>query len=344
METTQPTILIVDDHAANRWAMHTLLGGIGAHLIEAGSGNEALAIALEQDLAVILLDANMPGMDGYEVAELLRQEPRTAHIPVIFLTAVYRDPEHRARGYAAGAVDYLEKPVDKHLLGSKVQVFIQLWERTHKLKTALHQVETARRHLEREIERRQVAEAGLRESVRLDPLTGLHNRLAIDEGLRRELARAERHGERFALLFLDLDRFKPVNDRFGHQAGDQVLRETAQRLSNCVRQADTLARFGGDEFMILMPEIRECQDILPLAQRVEQALAAPVPVEGGEAALGVSIGIACYPEDGTEADALLDGADKAMYAAKQGGGGYAFAGECVDVPAASGRVGKTAGH
>ena len=126
MTSFRPAILVVDDIPANLVAMDKLLAPMGAEVVKANSGNEALSYCLDRDFAVLLLDVDMPGMDGYEVAELLRSEEKTAHLPIIFVTAAYRDELHQMRGYGAGAVDYIEKPVNDFVLRSKVQVFLDL--------------------------------------------------------------------------------------------------------------------------------------------------------------------------------------------------------------------------
>ena len=126
---SKPSILVVDDVAANRLAIKRLLHNVDADIVEASSGNEALSLAVQQNnLALILLDVQMPGMDGYEVAQFLREEPQTRHIPIIFVTAVYRDEQHMLKGYSSGAVDYISKPIIPEILMSKVQIFLELWQ------------------------------------------------------------------------------------------------------------------------------------------------------------------------------------------------------------------------
>ena len=125
----KPSILVVDDVAANRLAIKRLLQNVDANMVEASSGNEALGLAVQQkNLALILLDVQMPEMDGYEVAQFLREEPQTRHIPIIFVTAVYRDEQHMLKGYSSGAVDYISKPIIPEILMSKVQIFLELWQ------------------------------------------------------------------------------------------------------------------------------------------------------------------------------------------------------------------------
>ncbi|MBZ0070720.1 MAG: EAL domain-containing protein [Gammaproteobacteria bacterium] len=158
-----------------------------------------------------------------------------------------------------------------------------------------------------------------------DPLTDLPNRLLLSNRLTRAMARAARHGRQLAVLFLDLDRFKQINDTLGHGAGDRLLRAVASRLEKCLRQGDTVARMGGDEFAILLEDIARNDDVLPILDKIMAAMHNPVGLEGYEFFLSFSIGISLYPQDGEHADILLRNADTAMYRAKADGrSGFCF--------------------
>jgi diguanylate cyclase (GGDEF)-like protein len=150
-----------------------------------------------------------------------------------------------------------------------------------------------------------------------DLLTGLPNRRLLDDRLQQALYAAQRHGRALAVLLIDLDDFKQVNDSAGHRGGDIVLREVAQRLANCIRKADTLARHGGDEFAIVMSDQRADADCSVVAEKVLRALAQPFEVDGRSFTVGASTGIAVFPSGGTDGDTLLRNADAAMYRAKQ---------------------------
>jgi diguanylate cyclase (GGDEF)-like protein/PAS domain S-box-containing protein len=154
-----------------------------------------------------------------------------------------------------------------------------------------------------------------------DSLTGLPNRRLLDDRLHQALRLAQRRDARLAVMLVDLDEFKRVNDAHGHGAGDAVLREVAQRLTGCIRKADTLARQGGDEFVVVIPDLALDADCQVVAEKILGALAAPFAVAGGAQRIGASIGISLYPADAGEGDALLRNADAAMYRAKQAGGG-----------------------
>lgn len=152
-----------------------------------------------------------------------------------------------------------------------------------------------------------------------DTLTGLPNRALVTDRLSQALASARREGHGVALLYIDLDRFKPVNDTHGHAVGDLLLREAAQRMRDCVRESDTVGRFGGDEFVVLLPRVEVSDDALRVAEKIRSALASPFLVSGLRLEVSSSIGVALYPEDGRSESSLLLGADRAMYEAKRSG-------------------------
>jgi diguanylate cyclase (GGDEF)-like protein len=158
-----------------------------------------------------------------------------------------------------------------------------------------------------------------------DTLTGLPNRRLLDDRLRQALFAAQRRDARVAVMMVDLDRFKQVNDALGHRAGDSVLREVAHRLTGCVRKADTLARHGGDEFVVVFSDLQLESDCQVVAEKILRALEAPFRVDGQEFSIGASIGISLFPADASDGEALLRNADVAMYRAKQlGANNYRF--------------------
>ena len=173
------------------------------------------------------------------------------------------------------------------------------------------------RHQELAEAAHEAAEA-LRRQAHHDPLTGLPNRALLQDRLNQVLARAERSGEVAALLFLDLDHFKAVNDTWGHAAGDRLLQAVALRLTGCLRAEDTVARVGGDEFVVLLPNLQYAEDAAEVAQKVTAVLADPLMLEGCEMSVTASVGISLFPRDGLDAGTLTQKADAAMYQAKKG--------------------------
>jgi diguanylate cyclase (GGDEF)-like protein len=284
-------ILLVDDRPENLMALEAILEPLGHRLISVTSGPKALRELLHTEFALILLDVNMPGLDGFATADYIKQRPRTAHVPIIFLTAYSAESTQMSRAYAAGAVDYLFKPFDPIVLRAKVAVFLDLY------------------HLRRRAE--QLAHRALH-----DPLTGLPNRTLVLDRLEQALAGLARSPGSVGVLFIDLDRFKEVNDTLGHDAGDQLLVETAERIRDVLRPTDTLARFGGDEFVILCEGLGGPEQGAVIANRIREAVAAPFVLGGQRTTVSASIGIALA--DGPEQNpaALLRAADIDMYRAK----------------------------
>ena len=159
----------------------------------------------------------------------------------------------------------------------------------------------------------------LRHMAQHDPLTDLPNRGLFNDRLAHELALAKRVQGRFAMVFLDLDYFKPINDNYGHHMGDELLLQFARRLQNCVRAADTVGRIGGDEFVVLISQVNDAEHLQALAEKLHQTMRSPFTVDGHELSISCSLGVAVYPDHGTDAAALTKSADQAMYRAKEAG-------------------------
>jgi diguanylate cyclase (GGDEF)-like protein len=320
---SRPKILVVDDTPANLFAMRRLLAQVDADVIECASGNEALSLCLDHQFALVLLDVNMPDMDGFEVADIMSEELHLEETPVIFVTAAYADDLSRLKGYRSGAVDYIAKPVNDAILLSKVKVFLELYGSKARLTDALASLEQRNEQLRLEIAERRRIEAQMRHQATHDLLTGLPNRALFIETLDQALSRAQRHAEKFGLLYIDIDGFKAVNDSFGHQAGDMLLVEIAQRLRAILRVEDTVARLGGDEFAVVVDHAGDPDALLRKCTSICATLGNPYRLagngEGFEARVGASIGAAIYPQHGATRDSLIQAADDAMYAAKRAG-------------------------
>ena len=321
MKQDRPIILIVDDLKANRLALIRLLRHVEADLIEAENGQEALVKAISlPNLSLILLDVQMPVMDGYETAELLREEPQTLNIPIIFITAVHRDEQHILKGYSSGAIDYITKPVQPEIFTAKLSLFMVLW----RLKNGLELEIKARIDLE---------EKNLFLAYH-DLLTGLPNRRQLVIDIEKAAYRADRQGSEFALLFVDLDGFKAVNDSLGHKLGDQVLKTIAERFLYLVRKTDTVARYGGDEFIILLTDVSNSQHLTGRINEVLLSAKKPIKFQHEEIQLSASIGVCVYPDQIDDPNKLIDFADIAMYKAKtQGRNSFCFFSEEMDAAA-----------
>ena len=302
------TILIVDDESMNRKLLEALLRPEGHRTRTAASGLDALVSVMQLPPDLILLDVMMPGMDGYAVARTLKSDPATAGIPIIMLSA-QRDPDARLKGLEAGAEDFLTKPVDRAELWLRVRNLLRLKEMSDALA-----VQGA--DLERQVNERT---AELNRLAHFDALTGLPNRALFMETLEKTLALSVEQGCGVALLFIDIDDFKTVNDTRGHASGDSLLREFGDRLRRSVRVRDTVGRLGGDEFGVILLVEDGPNGAARVAQKVVDAMRVPFELDGTEVTASASVGIALCPDDAERPDLLLQYADTAMYTAKKAG-------------------------
>ncbi len=412
-------ILVVDDNAAKRLAIVSILEQLGHTTIEAGSGEAALREVMKRSFAVILLDVQMPIMDGYETARLIRMRRESEHTPIIFTTAHAKDEADIPVAYASGAVDFIFAPIEPAVLRAKVTVFVDLHLKARRLERVLDNVadgivtisadgviesfnraaivlfgydedeaigqlfstivvprdregpatllqdtggrsveavgcrkdgttfpielelsdvqfETRKVHIGclRDIFERQTHTDSLRYQALHDDLTDLPNRVLFGDRVQIAIRAALRLKQPLALLVMDLDGFKQVNDTLGHQQGNRLLRLVAERLVGCLREGDTVARLGGDEFGILPIGGTDLAGAATVAWKVLQALETPFLLDGNSIDVKASIGMTLVPDHGDNIDDLLRRADLAMYDAKKTGSGYAmFATEQEDIPA-----------
>ena len=431
-------ILVVDDERINLKLIEGILRDCALNLVTATSGEDALKKIGKHEFAVALLDVMMPGMDGFELAEKLRQNDVTNEVPIIFITAISKEQQHVFRGYELGAVDYLFKPVEPEVLRGKVEVFAdlhrhkrELEQTTLRLESTVKALEASRKALEkseeryrmvadynydweswigpdgvyryvspscerisgyppdrfledqdflgrivhhedlpawqnfmlvqskdsaelrfrihhnntrirwismvkhgiegedgsflgvrtsmRDITNRKYMEDKLKHSMLHDPLTGLPNRNLFLDRLSRVRERSIRHANCFAVLFINLDRFQAVNDNYGHSMGDKLLVRIGTHLLQILRSEDTLARFGGDEFVILIDEMARKSDIRDVVKVIQGSFEKPFDVEGVKftisASMGLQIALNDQADQADQAD-LVHNAQLAMYKAK----------------------------
>lgn len=289
-------ILIVDDEVVSRYTVEALLESEGYHLVFAESGPEALAKAEALVPDLMLLDVVMPGMDGFQVCQKLRANPRLAELPVVMVTAL-DDRESRIRGIEMGADDFMTKPFDCAELRARIRTITRL-NRYRRL------VET---------------EEQLAYLANYDVLTQLPNRNLLFERLRQSLRQARRHHQSIVVLALDLDNFQMINDSLGHEFGDNMLIEVAQRLSRAIPPGATVARMGGDEFVVIQESDNPVKDVNELSQCLLDTISQSIIMRDQEIFVTASIGISVYPGDGDEAAALLKNANTALSGAKAQG-------------------------
>ena len=306
-------ILVVDDEPQNCKLLELLLASEGYVTQTAASGREALELVAHRPPDLVLLDVMMPGLDGYAVAAALKADPLTAGIPVIMVSAL-GDRTARLHGLQSGAEDFLIKPVDRAELSLRVRNLLRLKE----LNDALHTQGSA---LEQQVSART---ADLHRLAHYDSLTGLPNRSLFQAELQRAVTAASPTGD-VAVLFVDIDRFKGVNDTWGHGVGDELLRQFGNRISRCVRAGDTVGRIGGDEFALIVVTAPGGTGASIVAKAILDSLNLPFDLGIQTVSVTASIGIALLRgaavdvNDPGAADSLLQSADTAMYSAKDAG-------------------------
>jgi diguanylate cyclase (GGDEF)-like protein len=294
------SILIVDDQESNVSLLEQLLRATGyTRVASTMNSQEVCELHRKNCYDLILLDLQMPGMDGFHVMVDLKTNASDSYLPVIVLTA---QPAHRLRALQAGAKDFISKPFD--LLEVKTRIHNMLEVRLlHK------QLENYNKVLE--------------QRVLHDSMTGLPNRDLFGDRLTHAIALAKRHAWTLAVMFLDLDRFKCINDTHGHAVGDGVLKEVAKRMLEHARE-DTVCRNGGDEFLYLVMNPQGNENIERMADVLLKNIAQPIDMGDLQPVIKASIGIAIYPDDGATGDQLIRNADTAMYRAKKSMIGYVF--------------------
>ena len=440
----QPTVLIVDDSATKRLALRAMLAPLGHAIVEVDSGYAALRAVRRAAFALILMDVQMPTLDGYQTATLIRRRIEAKLTPIIFVSGFGRNEEQTAAAYASGAVDFVSTPIRPDVLRAKVSVFIDLFVQSQDLlaqseelrrsldvitglnaalrdsegrtqavldnvtdgifildengviesvnrsvrrlfgyrarepvgqrfgfviaperRAEFQQLELAQRrgsrqgrasreietlgrredqstfaievehgelvhgdrHLTlavvRDISERMAHTAALEHLALHDAVTGLANRTLFADHASQALVSAKRATEPRAVLVMDLDGFKQINDTLGHAYGDTLLREVGRRVVSALREGDIVARVAGDRFAILPSGATDLVAAAAVAWKIQHACEAPYAIDGDVVQMSASIGIALYPEHGTSSAELLRGADLAMYDAKRAGSAYA---------------------
>ncbi|MGL5076680.1 MAG: two-component system response regulator [Waterburya sp.] len=324
------SILVVDDVAENLKVLSSTLKQQGYQVRCAKNGLMALLGASTIQPNLILLDIKMPDLDGYEVCRKLKADDRTRHIPVIFLSAL-DDVLDKVKAFEVGGVDYISKPfqVKEVLIRVKNQIALQsaqaeIFQLNQELEKRVQkrtlELKTANRQLKREIVERQRVQQQLIHDALHDDLTGLPNRTFLMERIELTIQQAQLNTDyMYAVLFIDLDRFKIINDSLGHAVGDQLLIEVSNLLQQCLRGSDIVARLGGDEFIILLDEVRDLHDATAIGDRIQHQLRSPFEIEGQHIFTTASIGVVFGSADYNNASDLLRDADIAMYRAKKKG-------------------------
>ncbi|MCI2253907.1 EAL domain-containing protein [Domibacillus sp. PGB-M46] len=426
-------ILLVDDRPENLFALESVLENDSYELVSAYSGEEALKLLLKEEYAAILLDVQMPGINGFETAKIIKMREKTKHIPIIFVTAINKEVEHVYTGYSVGAIDYMFKPFEPETLRAKVSRFVDIYQSQKLLKKkneelqqahmelsslakelektkslyevisethldaiivfnekgkiimanpAAHQIfqyegmklagqpiemllpffqaegyrqteklvekkgkkrdsstfstelQVAQAYVEqgkerifvcalRDITERKEQVAKLEYQATHDSLTNLPNRYFLYKCLKEMVEGHCAEEPSFALILLDLDQFKTINDTLGHHMGDQLLKEVGYCLRHVSSTGGIVARLGGDEFALLVKDAAK-ENVMAVIQRIQRVLSQPFMIGGKPLTVHYSAGIALFPEHGIDEETLFRKADIAMYTAKTSGSGYSF--------------------
>ncbi len=318
---SKPTLLIVDDEPFYVSLLTDILSKQYTLLI-GNCEQKALELIDNNKIDLILLDVMTPNKNGYEVCKILKSQMDTQDIPVIFLTAK-GDIESEIQGFEAGSVDFITKPFSPFVVKSRVKTHLALARANQQLLHYSQDIErlVSARALELtyEIAEKQIAFEKLHYLANYDPLTQLPNRNLFIERLGYAYTQAKRNKTKMALLLIDLDRFKQINDLLGYHIGDELLKLCADRLCHCLKSADTIARLGGDEFTVLLTDIEGKQTCKYTAETIISELSRPYTVKKHIIHMSASLGITCYPEDSKELNDFLKDAETAMFAAKDKG-------------------------
>ncbi|MBN3942330.1 MAG: EAL domain-containing protein [Nostoc sp.] len=330
LDPNKKDILIIDDMADNLRVLSSILTREGYNVRKALNWQMALTATQTLLPDLILLDIMMPEVDGYEICQTFKAWELTADIPVIFISAL-DDVFDKVKAFKVGGVDYITKPFEFQevlvrvqnqlaLRSARLEILKLNVELEHRVKQRTGELEKALQKLQQEIDSRQKLQSQLLDIALHDSLTGLSNRVLFIRRLENALNRAKQESNyQFAVLFLDCDRFKVVNDSLGHPVGDELLIAIAHRLQACLIPVDTLARLGGDEFGILLENITDINIAIQVAERILQQLSLAFQLSRYEVFMNASIGISWGNKDYDRPEYLLRDADTAMYRAKAQG-------------------------
>lgn len=291
-------ILIIEDELIFRRMVKKYLLDAGYEIVEAEDGLSAWELFQKEPFQLVITDWMMPGLDGPELVHKIRTSGQKSYTYIIMLTAM-DDKDNIVLGLESGADEYLTKPFNSRELIARVASGMRILRLEEELMQARVQMEALAMH---------------------DGLTGLLNRRAIEEYAEAEFNMADRKKQAMSVILLDIDHFKNVNDRFGHKFGDVVLRQVAQTLKEDLRNYDRVGRWGGEEFLLILPDT-ELKDAVTVAERLRSKIAVvQITLENGETfSIRISLGTACTSGQFQSLAKLIDAADQALYQAKQSG-------------------------
>lgn len=297
-------ILLVEDSKAQAALVRDFLEKNGYEVIWAENGKSAIKTAKTMNVDIILLDLMLPDISGNEVCRWLKLNDHTRGIPIIMLTAKDAITD-KVAGLEAGADDYLPKPYNEIELNARIYASLRTKALQDELRQKNHQLED----LLKQVEIMAIT----------DQLTGIYNRRRLETVLEKEFRRTKRYKSPLACLMIDIDHFKRINDRFGHHTGDMVIKETAEIITECARDIDTVARWGGEEFLALFPQTNKEDALIP-ASRILTAVSEHKFTDIHDEQITISIGIASAPDPSIDTEEkLIHASDMALYEAKKNG-------------------------
>jgi len=310
------SILIVDDNKQNLMVLADILENSGYETGLAMDGKQALEYVYNEKPDLILLDVMMPEMDGYETCQRLKEFPEYKDIPVIFLTAKV-ETEDIVKGFESGGVDYISKPFNSHELKSRVRTHLMLKRAQDEAKSAIEALNEANKAIEKQNEQLGEMVNKLNILSKTDALTGLYNRRTIIEEIEKEVAKCK-CGTCFTIVMGDIDLFKRINDTYGHNFGDFILKEISQVMSSSIRSSDILSRWGGEEYLILFKNTN-VNDGFNIAEKLRKSICEHLFVCGDdEINLTMTFGVSGF-RCGENIDDVIKRADSAMYKGKTSG-------------------------
>lgn len=324
LSSNTPLILVVDDDFPTRLLIRACLEKAGFRVTEAENGLTALSEFTKLKPDVVLLDVMMPELNGFDTCQQIRQYPDGEHIPILMITGL-DDIDSINQAFNAGATDFITKPINWTILSYRVKYMLRATE-------AFNDVIDKQRQIQ--------------ELAFFDHLTGLANRTMFKNILAQTITESTISNTQIAVLFMDLDRFKVINDTLGHHTGDLLLKSAAERINKCIRETDSLSRprrkpsktcisrQGGDEFTLMIPNLKSPEDAVRVARRINNNLTEAFMIGEHKIFISVSIGISIFPLDGTDAEVLMKHADLAMYHAKEKGkNGFQFYKKSLNIKA-----------
>jgi diguanylate cyclase (GGDEF)-like protein len=319
-EVLKGNLLVVDDTPNNLRFLATTLGEQGYKVRSVTNGKMALTVAQAALPDLILLDIRMPDMDGYQVCQRLKANKKTREIPVIFLSAL-DEAIDKVQAFSVGGVDYISKPFQLEEVLARIENQLKLRAAQAKIQQLNSELEVRviqrTAQLEREIAEKQKVQEQLLHIACHDTLTGLPNRSWFLKKLGITLEKAKQNPNYlFAVLLVDCDRFKTINDSLGHACGDRLLISFARRLESCLNSASILSRLGGDEFIILLDKIKSIEEATDIVRQIYQEMIIPVQLEDYQVFINVSTGIVLGNKDYQQPEHILRDADTAMHEAK----------------------------